>query len=126
MPRLVGVDIPNDKRLVISLTYIYGVGDHTAARICRELNIDPNMRAKDITEEEVARIAGFLDRQVPTEGGLRRKIAMDIQRLKEIACYRGSRHRRSLPARGQRTRTNARTRKGPKKTVAGKKSVKAK
>ncbi|MBK6941053.1 MAG: 30S ribosomal protein S13 [Planctomycetes bacterium] len=126
MPRLVGVDIPNDKRLVISLTYIYGVGDHTAARICRELNIDPNMRAKDITEEEVARIAGFLDRQVPTEGGLRRKIAMDIQRLKEIGCYRGSRHRRSLPVRGQRTRTNARTRKGPKKTVAGKKSVKAK
>ncbi|MBL8767227.1 MAG: 30S ribosomal protein S13 [Planctomycetes bacterium] len=126
MPRLVGVDIPNDKRLVISLTYIYGVGNHTAARICRELNIDPNMRAKDITEEEVARIAGFLDRQVPTEGGLRRKIAMDIQRLKEIGCYRGSRHRRSLPARGQRTRTNARTRKGPKKTVAGKKSVKAK
>jgi len=126
MPRLVGVDIPNDKRLVISLTYIYGVGNHTAARICRELNIDPNMRAKDITEEEVARIAGFLDRQVPTEGGLRRKIAMDIQRLKEIGCYRGSRHRRSLPARGQRTRTNARTRKGPKKTVADKKSVKAK
>ena len=119
MPRLVGVDIPNDKRLVISLTYIYGVGNHTAARICRELNIDPNMRAKDITEEEVARIAGFLDRQVPTEGGLRRKIAMDIQRLKEIGCYRGMRHRRNLPVHGQRTRTNARTRKGPKKTVAG-------
>ena len=126
MPRLVGVDIPNDKRVVISLTYIYGVGNHVAKRICRELNIDPNMRAKDITEEEVARIAGYLDRNVPTEGGLRRKIAMDIQRLKEIGCYRGSRHRRSLPVRGQRTRTNARTRKGPKKTVAGKKSVKVK
>jgi small subunit ribosomal protein S13 len=126
MPRLVGVDIPNDKRLVISLTYIYGVGNHMAKRICRELNIDPNMRSKDITEEEVARVAAFLDRNVPTEGGLRRKIQMDIQRLKEIGCYRGARHRRSLPVRGQRTRTNARTRKGPKKTVAGKKSVKTK
>jgi small subunit ribosomal protein S13 len=126
MPRLVGVDIPNEKRTVISLTYVFGVGRYTAERICKELGIDPNVRAKDLTDEELARIAVFIDKNVVAEGNLRRQVAMNIQRLKEIGCYRGMRHRRSLPARGQRTRTNARTRKGPKKTVAGKKSVKAK
>jgi small subunit ribosomal protein S13 len=126
MPRIVGVDIPNDKRTLISLTYVYGVGRHISARICKELGIDPNVRAKDLTDEELARITVFIDKHVPAEGNLRRQISMNIQRLREIGCYRGMRHRRSLPARGQRTRTNARTRKGPKKTVAGKKSVKAK
>src|SRR5688572_6965167 len=124
MPRLVGVDIPNEKRTVFSLTYVYGVGRHTAEKICKELGIDPNVRAKDLTDEELARIAVFIDKNVVAEGNLRRQLQMNIQRLKEIGCYRGMRHRRSLPARGQRTRTNARTRKGPKKTVAGKKSVK--
>jgi small subunit ribosomal protein S13 len=126
MPRIAGVDIPNDKRIVISLTYVFGVGRHTAERLCAELSIDPTTRAKDITDEELARIAGYLDKNVPHEGALRRHVQMNIQRLKEINCYRGVRHRRGLPVRGQRTSTNARTRKGPKKTVAGKKSVKAK
>jgi len=126
MPRLVGIDIPNDKRTVISLTYIYGVGRVTAGRICKELGINPNTRAKDLTDEELARVASFIDKNVTVEGNLRRQVSLNIQRLRDIGCYRGSRHRRSLPARGQRTRTNARTRKGPKKTVAGKKAVKAK
>lgn len=126
MPRLAGVDIPNDKRAVIALTYIYGIGRFTSERICRELNINPSTRAKDLSDEELARITVFLDKNVTVEGNLRRQISMNIQRLKDIGCYRGSRHRRSLPVRGQRTRTNARSRKGPKKTVAGKKSVKAK
>jgi small subunit ribosomal protein S13 len=126
MPRIAGVDIPNDKRIVISLTYVFGVGRHTADKLCADLNIDPATRAKDITEEELTRIAGYLDKNVPHEGALRRHVQMNIQRLKEINCYRGIRHRRGLPVRGQRTSTNARTRKGPKKTVAGKKSVKAK
>jgi len=126
MPRFVGVDIPHDKRAVISLTYIYGIGRHTAERILKDCNINPSTRAKDLTEEEIGRIAAFLDKNLTVEGNLRRQISLNIQRLREIGCYRGNRHRRSLPVRGQRTRTNARTRKGPKKTVAGKKSVKAK
>lgn len=126
MPRIAGVDIPNEKRTVISLTYIYGVGPHIANMICKELGIDPSLRAKDLTDEQLAQIAAYLDKSVVHEGNLRRQIAMNIQRLKEIGCYRGIRHRRGLPVRGQRTSTNARTRKGPKKTVAGKKSVKAK
>ncbi len=125
MPRIAGVDIPNDKRAVISLTYIYGVGPHVSRMICQEIGIDPSLRAKDLTDEQLAQIATYLDKSVVHEGNLRRQIAMNIQRLKEIGCYRGLRHRRGLPVRGQRTSTNARTRKGPKKTVAGKKSVKA-
>ena len=124
MPRLVGVDIPNDKPTVIALTYIYGVGRHTARKICDELNINPVTRARDLTDEELQRIAGYLDKSVVHEGNLRRQFQLHIQRLKEINCYRGVRHRRGLPVRGQRTSTNARTRKGPKKTVAGKMSVK--
>lgn len=124
MPRLVGVDIPNDKRVHIALTYIYGVGPHSARTICSELNIPLTTRAKDLTDEELAQIAAFLDKNVVHEGNLRRQIQLNIQRLKEIGCYRGLRHRRGLPVRGQRTSTNARTRKGPRKTVAGKKSVK--
>ncbi len=126
MPRIAGVDIPNEKRTVIALTYIFGVGRHTAERICRELQLDPNLRAKNLTDEELARVASFLEKNIPHEGNLRRQVSMNIQRLKEIGCYRGSRHRRGLPARGQRTRTNSRTRKGPRKTVAGKKAVKMK
>jgi small subunit ribosomal protein S13 len=125
MPRIAGVDIPNEKRTVISLQYVYGVGPHIAKVICRELGINPDLRAKDLTDEQLAQIATYLDKSVVHEGNLRRQIAMNIQRLKEIGCYRGIRHRRGLPVRGQRTSTNARTRKGPKKTVAGKKSVKA-
>lgn len=126
MPRFVGVDIPNEKRVVISLTYIYGIGRHTAEKILKECGVNPSTRAKDLTEEESAKIAAFLDKNLTVEGNLRRQISLNIQRLRDIGCYRGNRHRRSLPVRGQRTRTNARTRKGPKKTVAGKKSVKAK
>jgi small subunit ribosomal protein S13 len=126
MPRLVGIDIPNEKRAVISLTYIYGIGRVTAEKILKECAIDPNTRAKDLTDEELARIAVYLDKNMTVEGNLRRQIGLNIQRLREIGCYRGTRHRRSLPVHGQRTRTNARTRKGPKKTVAGKKAVKAK
>lgn len=126
MPRFVGVDIPNDKRAVISLTYIYGIGRHTAEAILKECGVNPSTRAKDLTEEEIAKIAAYLDKNLTVEGNLRRQVSLNIQRLRDIGCYRGNRHRRSLPVRGQRTRTNARTRKGPKKTVAGKKSVKAK
>lgn len=125
MPRIAGVDIPNEKRAVISFTYIFGVGKVTAEKICSEVGIDPSIRAKDLTDEELAQVAAFLDRSVVHEGNLRRQVATNIQRLKSIGCYRGIRHRRGLPVRGQRTSTNARTRKGPKKTVAGKKSVKA-
>lgn len=125
MPRLVGVDIPNDKLVYISLQYIYGVGPHIATEVLEKLGIDPCKRAKDLTEDELSRLATVLDKEYMIEGALRRQIAQNIQRLKRIGCYRGLRHIRSLPARGQRTRTNARTRKGRKKTVAVKKSVKA-
>lgn len=124
MPRIAGVDIPNEKRTVIALTYIYGVGPHVSRTICAELGIDPSLRAKDLTDDQLSHIVTYLDKSVVHEGNLRRQIQMNIQRLKEIGCYRGLRHRRGLPVRGQRTSTNARTRKGPKKTVAGKKSVK--
>lgn len=124
MPRIAGVDIPNEKRTIVALTYIYGVGPHVSAAICAELGIDPSLRAKDLTDDQLSHIASYLDKNVVHEGNLRRQIQMNIQRLKEIGCYRGLRHRRGLPVRGQRTSTNARTRKGPKKTVAGKKSVK--
>lgn len=124
MPRLLGVDIPNDKRAVISLTYLYGVGDKTARDLCHKAGIDPNVHARELTEEELARLATLMERDYTVEGPLRRLIGQNIQRLKDIKCYRGLRHRLNLPVRGQRTRTNARTRKGPKKTVAGKKGVK--
>jgi small subunit ribosomal protein S13 len=124
MPRIAGVDIPADKKVKISLRYIYGVGPTNALAILKEAGIDPERRAKDLTEEELAKIIGILDRGVPVEGALRRSIQQNIARLRDIGSYRGNRHRRSLPVRGQRTRSNARVRKGPRKTVAGKKGVK--
>jgi small subunit ribosomal protein S13 len=124
MPRIQGVDIPNDRPTYISLTYLYGIGRATAILICRTLGIDVQRKAKELTEDEVARIANLLDKEYLIEGQLRRKIAQDIARLRDIQCYRGLRHRRGLPVRGQRTRTNARSRKGVRKTVAGKKGVK--
>ena len=124
MPRVAGVDIPNDKPTVISLTYLFGVGSKTAAAICGKLNLDPMLRAKNLTEDELARIASLLDGEYVTEGQLRRQVQQNIARLRDIQCYRGLRHRRGLPVRGQRTKTNARTRKGPRKTVARKRSVK--
>ena len=124
MPRIVGVDIPNDKRILISLTYIYGVGRYTSAQILKATNINPDTRAKDLSEDELSSLAAHVERNYTIEGHLRRTESQNIARLREIGCYRGLRHRRGLPVRGQRTRTNARTRKGKKKTVAGKKSVK--
>lgn len=124
MPRLIGVDIPSNKRLEISLTYLFGVGRTTATKICKDLNLDGGMKAADLTEEQLTQLANYIQKTYPVEGALRRQVAANISRLRDIGCYRGMRHRRGLPVRGQRTRTNARTRKGPKKTVAGKKSVK--
>jgi len=124
MPRVIGVDIPNQKRLEISLTYIFGVGKSTSEKICDALSLDRGMKAGDLTEEQVTNLATYIQKNYPVEGALRRVIAGNISRLRDIGCYRGMRHRRGLPVRGQRTRTNARSRKGPKKTVAGKKSVK--
>ena len=121
MPRLVGVDIPNDKRLVIALTYIQGVGPTTSEKIIKELNMDPNMRARDLSDDDAATLASFIEKNYLVEGPLRRQTLQNINRLKEIFCYRGLRHRRGLPVRGGRTRCNARTRKGPRKTVANKK-----
>ena len=124
MPRLLGVDIPNNRPTAISLTYLYGVGPQIAAELCRKANIDPTLRAKDLKEDEIAKLAALLDNDYVVEGQLRRQVNQNIARLREIGCYRGIRHRKGLPVRGQRTKTNARTRKGPKKTVAGKKGVK--
>ena len=124
MPRIAGVDIPADKPIWISLTYLYGVGRTNSRQILKEAGIDGQRRAKDLTEEELAKIIGILDKDVLVEGALRRTIQQNIARLRDIGSYRGHRHRRSLPTRGQRTRSNARTRKGPRKTVAGKKGVK--
>ncbi|MCH7995137.1 MAG: 30S ribosomal protein S13 [Planctomycetes bacterium] len=124
MPRISGIDIPVNKRIEYSLRYIHGVGPKISLDILKEAEIDRAVKAKDLTEEEVTRIAGIIDRTYTVEGQLRRTVQSNIARLKDIRCYRGVRHRQHLPVRGQRTRTNARTRKGPKKTVAGKKSVK--
>jgi small subunit ribosomal protein S13 len=124
MPRIAGVDIPSDKKIKVSLRYIYGVGPSNALVILKEAGIDPDRRAKELTEEELAKIIGILDKDLLVEGALRRSIQQNIARLREIGSYRGNRHRRALPVRGQRTRSNARTRKGPRKTVAGKKGVK--
>jgi small subunit ribosomal protein S13 len=123
MARIAGVDIPREKRLEVSLTYIFGVGRTTAAQVCTATDIDSSTRVRDLTDEEVARLRTYIDQNLKVEGDLRRDVAQDIKRKIEIGCYQGIRHRRGLPVRGQRTHTNARTRKGPKKTVAGKKKV---
>ena len=124
MPRISGIDIPPKKKVKVSLRYIYGIGPANAMDILKEANIDPEKRADALSEEEIAAIVAIIDRGILVEGALRRKIAQDVNRLREIGSYRGMRHRRSLPVRGQRTRSNARSRKGPRKTVAGKKGVK--
>jgi small subunit ribosomal protein S13 len=126
MPRILGVDIPNNKPIWISLTYLYGIGRHQSRRILKSCSIEETRRAHELTEDEVARIAGEIEKNHVVEGPLKRQVTANVQRLKDIACYRGIRHRRGLPCRGQRTRTNARTRKGPRKTVAVKRSVKDK
>ncbi len=124
MARIAGVDIPREKQVQISLTYIFGVGNTRAKEIAEGTGIDPTTRVKDLTEAEVMRIRSYIDENVKTEGDLRREISQDIKRKMEIGCHQGIRHRKGLPVRGQRTQTNARTRKGPKRTVAGKKKVK--
>ena len=124
MPRILGVDLPNDKRLDVALTYLYGVGRTTANKVIQELSMRPEIRAKELSDEEVAKLASYLDEHYLVEGALRRQVLANINRLKDIACYRGLRHRRGLPVHGQRTRCNARTRKGPRKTVANKKILK--
>ena len=121
MARISGVDLPRDKRIEIGLTYIYGIGRKTATDIIKATGVDPDVRVKDLTEEDVSKLRDYIDRQVKVEGDLRRETQFDIKRLVEIGCYRGIRHRRGLPVRGQRTKTNARTRKGPRRTVANKK-----
>jgi small subunit ribosomal protein S13 len=124
MPRIAGVDVPADKTTWCSLTYIFGIGKRSAYEICKEAQINPDSRMKGLNDDEVGRIAAIIDRNYTVEGALRRQVLQNIARLRDIVCYRGVRHRRGLPVRGQRTRTNARTRKGPRKTVAGKKGVK--
>jgi small subunit ribosomal protein S13 len=126
MPRIVGIDIPNDKKIKISLRYLYGIGPVNALKLLAAVGIDPERRARDLTEEETTRINVELEKNYVVEGQLRRQVKSSIDRLKAIKCYRGSRHMRNLPARGQQTQSNARTRKGPRVTVAGKKAVKAK
>ena len=121
MARIAGVDLPREKRIEIGLTYIYGIGRTSATRILEAANVDPNTRVRDITDEEVKRISAVIDETQTVEGDLRREIAMNIKRLQEIGCYRGIRHRKSLPVRGQKTKTKARTRKGTKRTVGNKK-----
>ena len=124
MARIQGVDIPREKRLVISLTYLFGIGNTTAARICEEVGIDPSTRVRDLADSEVNKVREWIDANLEVEGDLRREIQQNIKRKIEIGSYQGIRHRKGLPVRGQRTQTNARSRKGPKKTVAGKKKVK--
>ncbi len=123
MARIAGVDIPREKRLEISLTYIYGIGRTQAQRVCDATETNPDTRVRDLTDEEVAKLRTWIDANLKVEGDLRRDVAQDIKRKMEIGCYQGIRHRKGLPVHGQRTHTNARTRKGPKKTVAGKKKV---
>ena len=123
MARIAGVDIPREKRLGTSLTYIFGIGDTTAVQVCEGTGIDPATRVRDLTDEEVIRLRNHIDANLRVEGDLRRDVSQDIKRKMEINCYQGVRHRKGLPVHGQRTHTNARTRKGPKKTVAGKKKV---
>jgi small subunit ribosomal protein S13 len=123
MARISGVDIPREKRLEISLTYIFGIGKPTAQRMCADLGIDPNTRVRDLTDDEVNKLRSWVDQNITVEGDLRREVQTDIKRKIEIGCLQGVRHRKGLPVRGQRTHTNARTRKGPKKTVANKKKA---
>jgi small subunit ribosomal protein S13 len=124
MPRIAGIDIPEKKKIGVSLRYVFGIGPKVALEILREVGIDPERRTNDLKDQEIAAIASVIDAKVVVEGALRRQIQQDIQRLKDIKSYRGDRHRKSLPVHGQRTRSNSRTRKGKKKTVAGKKGVK--
>jgi small subunit ribosomal protein S13 len=126
VPRIAGVDIPNDKHIWVSLTYIYGIGPTTSHKILGRANVAPDRRTRELSEDEVSRLRELIDREYMVEGDLRREVNLNIKRLIEIGCYRGVRHRRGLPVRGQRTRTNARMRKGPKKTVAGRKKASAK
>jgi small subunit ribosomal protein S13 len=119
MARIEGVDLPRDKRVEVGLTYIYGIGRSTAREMLAETDVDLDTKVRDLTEDEITRLRDYISRNLTVEGDLRREVQLNIKRLMEIGCYRGIRHRRSLPVRGQRTRTNARTRKGPKKTVAG-------
>ena len=121
MARIAGVDLPREKRVEVGLTYVYGIGHSSAVRILKEAGVDLDTRVRDLTDEEVARIRDVIDRTQTVEGDLRREIALNIKRLIEIGCYRGIRHRKGLPVRGQKTKTNARTRQGPRKTVANKK-----
>ncbi|MBE5903872.1 MULTISPECIES: 30S ribosomal protein S13 [Pseudobutyrivibrio] len=121
MARIAGVDLPRDKRIEIGLTYIYGIGRVSSNKVLEAAGVDPNTRVKDLTDEEVKKISTVIDETLTVEGDLRREVALDIKRLQEIGCYRGIRHRKGLPVRGQKTKTNARTRKGPKRTVANKK-----
>jgi len=121
MARIAGVDLPREKRVEIGLTYIYGIGKSTSQRILAETGISPDTRVRDLTEDEVSRLRDYIEKNVKVEGDLRREVAMNIKRLMDIGCYRGIRHRKGLPVRGQRTKTNARTRKGPRRTVANKK-----
>ncbi len=126
MPRIAGIDVPDKKKIFFALQYIHGIGARYAADILAEAKIDPNLRSSEVPEQALAQINSIIDSNYLVEGALRRQVSQNIQRLKDIRCYRGDRHRRGLPVRGQRTRCNARTRKGKKKTVAGKKGVKAK
>ncbi len=126
MARIAGVDLPRDKRVEIALTYIYGIGRSTSGEILQHTGVNPNTRVKDLSEGEIARLREFIDRNYRVEGDLRREVTMNIKRLTEIGCYRGIRHRRNLPVRGQRTRTNARTKRGARRTVPGKKRSRAK
>ena len=121
MARIAGVDLPREKRVEIGLTYIYGIGRSSSVKILAQAGVDPNTRVRDLTNEEVQKIANVIDETQMVEGDLRREVAMNIKRLQEIGCYRGIRHRKGLPVRGQKTKTNARTRKGPRRTVANKK-----
>ena len=124
MPRIAGVDIPNDKRVCIALRYIHGVGPKRAMDVLKAIGVDPDTRAQKLTDDELSRLGSYIEDNFAVEGQLRRQVTQNVARLREIRCYRGLRHRQGLPVRGQRTRTNARTRKGPRKTVAGKKGVK--
>lgn len=121
MARLVGVDLPRNKRIEIALTYIYGIGQTTAKKIIAETGVDPDVRVKDLTEEDLAKLRDYIQQNLKVEGDLHREVSQNVKRLMEIGCYRGLRHRRGLPVRGQRTHTNARTRKGPRKQIGGKK-----
>ena len=121
MARIAGIDLPRDKRIEVALTYVYGIGQKTATKIIKETGVDPDVRVKDMSEDDVAKLREYIDHNLTVEGDLRRTVALNIKRLTEIGCYRGIRHRKGLPVRGQRTKTNARTRKGPVKTIANKK-----